>query len=534
MGLRPNNEQKGKLHDILNRSKTASPLKMMAELGDDLRIGKIEVVDPENIESIKIASWMGKNGRPFTWSGLKQEDDDEVPCLRIDPNAKESGKYSKLTVKWKVKPEGIGKNDIFYRIVVMAGDEEITEPVDQPHSGRSEEKIIFTNDSFTSLDEQVSISSAKVVISVLDKEKVNAESEIFSIVSGETESEEEKESTGKQVRTFSEGAIDLEDRRNIAISARPLDKSKNGKIDPKDFLALTLRENDRNKNYRVFYPPLMQEVEKQWVAGNGALGRWTIKVRESGDWAREKDALEFKPVEGFARIDKSQHERLMAASAKMSRLFGLCGGPGQIYDEKNAEIFDTVSGYLNGWSDVFSKNDDPNLTLCHTVEVQSLSERTIGLIVLPSHPLRVAWHAAYDNLLLHAAFEESKDAFSAKDFFEGVRRTRRGHVPCVPAQSRPQSPPPIPTTAGLSSSPIPWVSMRWGWCPRATKSPRPRSPSSPGPWVAPGPRMRARPPEIEAPGSSAMKFANISNATISAVMISRARSAFMPCAPGRG
>ncbi|WP_156013141.1 ATP-binding protein [Thioalkalivibrio sp. HK1] len=424
LGLRPSNEQKEKLHEILNRSKAVSPLEMMAEIGDDLRIGKIEAVDPENVESINMTSWIAKNGRPFPWSGLKQKEDDEVPSLIIDPNAKESGKYSKLTVKWKVKPEGIRKNDIFYRIVVMAGDEEITEPVDQPHSGKGEEKIIFTNDSFTSLDDDFSISSAKVLISVVNKEEVSAESEIFAIVSGETEEEEEKESTGKRVRTFSEGAIDLDDRGNIAIPAKSLDKSKGGRIDPKDFLALTFKENNRNKNYRVFYPPLIQEVERQWVAGNGALGRWTIRVRESGDWAKEKDALEFKPMEGFARIDKSHHERLMTAGAKMSRLFGLCGGPGQIYDEKNSEIFETVSGYLKAWSDAFSKNDDPNLTLCHTVEVQPLSgEKSIGLIVLPSHPLRVAWHVAYDNLLLHAAFEESKGGPPAKDLlkeFEGL------------------------------------------------------------------------------------------------------------------
>ena len=39
----------------------------------------------------------------------------------------------------------------------------------------------------------------------------------------------------------------------------------------------------------------------------------------------------------------------------------------------------------------------------------------IGLIVLPMHPLRVAWHAAYDNLVLHAAFEQNKKAKAIRD-----------------------------------------------------------------------------------------------------------------------
>ena len=43
------------------------------------------------------------------------------------------------------------------------------------------------------------------------------------------------------------------------------------------------------------------------------------------------------------------------------------------------------------------------------------------MIVLPSHPLRVAWHVGYDNLVLHAAFEQGvapkdiRDEFSVLD-----------------------------------------------------------------------------------------------------------------------
>lgn len=47
--------------------------------------------------------------------------------------------------------------------------------------------------------------------------------------------------------------------------------------------------------------------------------------------------------------------------------------------------------------------------------------QTIGLIVLPSHTLRVAWHVAYDNLVLHSAFDgtlgpkEIRDEFAMLD-----------------------------------------------------------------------------------------------------------------------
>lgn len=52
--------------------------------------------------------------------------------------------------------------------------------------------------------------------------------------------------------------------------------------------------------------------------------------------------------------------------------------------------------YLLGWTALLEQAG-PELALTITVEVQSLFGRTIGLIVLPSCPLRIAWHVAYDN-----------------------------------------------------------------------------------------------------------------------------------------
>ena len=86
------------------------------------------------------------------------------------------------------------------------------------------------------------------------------------------------------------------------------------------------------------------------------------------------------------------------------------GGIAQVYDEMAAG-FQIVQKYLRAWTLLMS-DGEPSLALANTVEVRSLSGRTIGLIVLPTHPLRVAWHAAYDNLVFHTAFEQNQ---SAKD-----------------------------------------------------------------------------------------------------------------------
>ena len=94
------------------------------------------------------------------------------------------------------------------------------------------------------------------------------------------------------------------------------------------------------------------------------------------------------------------------------------GSVAQIYDE-SSQAFNTVKEYLLAWAALLEKSD-PLLTLANTVEVQSLSGRTIGLIVLPGHPLRVAWHAAYDNLALHASFDQEMRAQHIRDEFRAL------------------------------------------------------------------------------------------------------------------
>ena len=100
-------------------------------------------------------------------------------------------------------------------------------------------------------------------------------------------------------------------------------------------------------------------------------------------------------------------DRVTTASRRMAEQFAHCGGAvGQIYDEKSKLFENIVKEYLLAWAALLD-DGEPSFALANTVEVQSLSGRTIGLIVLPSHPLRVAWHVAFDNLVLHAAFDES-------------------------------------------------------------------------------------------------------------------------------
>ncbi|MGH7136570.1 MAG: hypothetical protein ACREHD_12580, partial [Pirellulales bacterium] len=106
-------------------------------------------------------------------------------------------------------------------------------------------------------------------------------------------------------------------------------------------------------------------------------------------------------------------DRAVTASRRMAERLKACGGGvGQIYDQ-NSKVFESVvKEYLLAWAALLDDATEPALALANTVEIQSLSEKTIGIIVLPTHPLRVAWHVAYDNLVFHTRFD--KDA-AAKD-----------------------------------------------------------------------------------------------------------------------
>ena len=163
-------------------------------------------------------------------------------------------------------------------------------------------------------------------------------------------------------------------------------------------------------------PPLIHEVENQWAEQAGAIGRWSVKVRASGVRAGEAKFIPLsRPSSSPGALWDTLWDRATNASRKMAERFvGSGGGVGQVYDEQSKGFDAVVKEYLLAWAALLEEGE-PSLALTNTVEVQSLSGRTIGLIVLPSHPLRVAWHVAYDNLVLHARFQEN---MSPKDIRE--------------------------------------------------------------------------------------------------------------------
>ena len=362
------------------------------------------------IQSIELLSWRTRAGKIAKWSGLREGDGpNEPPVLTLDPEARQARDYSQLAVKWKARPANLEKGAAEYRVFITTDMDEELATREVTHSAKSGENCKFNNDDFSDLGEDALIS-ARVIVSVIGDSQIESqESEEFIIRFGEPP-EQEQGGVGRKVRAFSEGLIELNSRETVSdLVSESVSSQSPLRVDSKGFVLL--RTPQRGKSFQVFQPSLIAEVEKQWAEQEGAIGRWAVPVRASGSQAGAAKFQAFAPPESTTEWD-----RVRAANRRMTaRFVANGGGVGQVYDEKS-QTFNAVREYLLAWTALLEKGDQ-RLALANTVEVQSLSGRTIGLIVLPSHPLRIAWQVAYDNLVLHARFDQGMQPKEIREEF---------------------------------------------------------------------------------------------------------------------
>jgi len=425
------NPEKESLNNLLSFLRTAATKPLQQALEDlsvkkNLWIHYLNITwNADTLQAIRLTPWRANTGRILKWSGLTEAaNSSDPPEFVIKSDASQKREYSKFEVRWKTEPTILEKYTIAYNVSVVSDLEEELANQDIVHNGKEEQKCVFTNDDFSSLNEN-SVINAHAIVRVVDNEEIVPQrSEEFIIRYGDMETIT-KAKMGRKVRTFSEGLIELE---NWGKVTELLDKISSFSADPKG--SVVLRTGQTDKSYRVFQPPLLRETGEDWRKHDGAIGRWRIQVRSSGDWA---SSVEFIPFEKPTNASELW-ERASISGKRMSDRFQSYSSVGQVYDEKSKSFDSVVKEYLLSWAALLEQdNTDPLLASANTVEVQSLSGKTIGLIVLPNHPLRMAWHVAYDNLVFHTAFEDKtkpkaiQEEFSALDgamfppFLPGLR-----------------------------------------------------------------------------------------------------------------
>ena len=353
------------------------------------------------LRRIVLTSWRNRNGTIARWSGLKERSQDPPELIL----SREEGKRpATLEVRWKAEPDGLEKGAVEYAVEVVTDQDEPLASRSVLHRAmRGGEKCRFGVDDFSSLDDDAHLP-ARVRIVVAGNSDP-PESEEFVIRFGEPDAAPEA-AGGRTVRAFSEGLIDLNDRKELhsAFESATPEPGKG---------VVVLRTpviRGRRRSWRTVRLPLVGEAERQWIERKGEIGRWRVRVRESGAWA---GAVAFEPLPPVA---SESWKRAADASRRLADRFARSGGGvAQIHDGASAD-FRATREYLTAWAALLAE-ERPELALAQTVEVMSLAGRTIGLVVLPAHPLRLAWLAAYDNLVLHARFEEGQQAAAIKQEF---------------------------------------------------------------------------------------------------------------------
>lgn len=405
----PTREQRSDLERFVIEGRLHTPQIALGRLVEKrhLWINELRVEDgSDQIRAVELEPWRSRSGKVLKWSGLVEHDPVEPPRLVVNPDP--TVDQSKLEVRWKTRPAKLPKGTVRYRVrvVTIVGEEELAYRDEIVHKGTTTEKCRFVGEEFSTLPEDA-IVRARIVVDVPGVDGVAPqETEEFEIRLGEPLLSDAV-AGGRIHRTFVDGLVELGAEEVICLTGLDDVVPQNAKG------FLSWRSPRKRMAFRVQRPPLIKAVEDYWRMSGNVVGRWKVQVRTSGERVGDP---EFLPIHRPEDVSPKDWARLEAACKKMITRFGDFGGVGQVYDD-GAKGFEHVEEYLRAWTALFGEATDHTLALANTVEVQSQSGRLLGLIVLPSHPLRVAWHVAYDTLALHAAFTEGQSAADVRKEF---------------------------------------------------------------------------------------------------------------------
>lgn len=358
--------------------------------------------DEQSLQSIEWVTWRGKTGKPQAWSGLLENDDKRLE-LRLNPNAENPKERARMEVRWKVEPETLAKGAVDYLVEVRAARDVLAEK-SVSHSGKSPQKIVFTQDDFEDIEENARFE-AQVFIRALGDNACEAVSEDFVLCFGETD-KPAKSSAGKVFPTLALAIAHIApDNDSFKRLARDPGNRQFFASDAKGYISCRWE----GKVGKVFSPPLLSQLGTDWVDRAGTLGRWRLQVRADGTPVGETTFVDMSSESGA--------ERLIESSRQMANWLANSQGPlGILYHH---EVGEAVNKYVLAAMDVW-KSSSPSLTLIHTLEVVSLTGNCLGLIVLPTHPLRVAWQQSFDLLVAHHRYDENLPAAKVERMLDKV------------------------------------------------------------------------------------------------------------------
>jgi DNA phosphorothioation-dependent restriction protein DptH len=352
-------------------------------------LGEIELASAAtSLSAIELSPWRTKRGTaPFKWSGLIADEQEKDPVWVISPDDDEG----QLQIKWKTVPPELPEGSVQYHLSIVAEDGQVLAEKHVSHRGKKEEAATFTPDELTDDTGQLYVR-ARVRLTAEDGQvRIEQETEPFIIRYGDLPPDATSARSFPRVRTLSEGLVQLDELEQASAAYTSLETVfAEGQVD----LSVC-----RGRGFRLAHPELFDKIASRW---KGDIVRWRLKVRTSGRW----QAADLCPVPVLPgeEISVGLWQRTQAATEALSELCrrvsmsGLC----YVVGTPQAKL---IEDYLDAWCELMAVGR-PELALVGTVEVRDGQDNVRGLIVLPTHPLRLAWQAAYDDLLFELRFRQ--------------------------------------------------------------------------------------------------------------------------------
>ncbi len=397
----------GKLEDVLRQASGKSLVEALecVTTADELWLGSLKPAFMEGtLEKIQIVPWLSNTGKLLKWSGLTESarvEDEDASLPQFQVNAE-----CALTVKWKVLPDPLPPGAATFEVNIIGNDEVIaTEEV--VHRGKAELKAVFTADHFEDLTKGTR-QGVRIQVSAADNDGVESQfSEDFLLCFGES-SERDTVSNGEIFRCVADGLVQAETREEVASFMGQRQMGKQGMPDngapassakPQN---LVFRLNKTRRGFRVERPAMLRLIEDAWVkTGDTPIGRWRVTCRPDGSRAGNVEFVSLPqdgcPAAEWTKLNEAARkfrDDCMKSGGVLSRFY--------LHDHGSAT---PANNYINAWQNALEVGS-PVLAIANTLEVVTLSGRTVGLVVLPLHAQRVAWQCAYDTLALHLKLEE--------------------------------------------------------------------------------------------------------------------------------
>ncbi len=404
-----------RLAHFLNDAESLSRLDALQRLEgeEDLWINRLRpgVFETQSLRSIEWLPWRGKTGKLLAWSGLTDNADQRAE-LRLNSNAEDSSNRARLEVRWKTDPAQLAKGAVDYIVQIESGNDVLAEK-SVNHQQKNFQQCVFTQDDFEEFDENSRFEAQTVIRALVGdggEESDNpfrAKSDDFILCFGEHPTVT-KNSSGRVHPTLALAVVDIApDEQAFQQIAGDIANPQTFSFDKKGFIAC--RHN--GKTARVFCPNVLHGLARSWaVEQGGAVGRWRQRVRADGSTA---GAPEFVPVATGA--DPTGQRFVQASRAFMAWLAKSSLGPLAVLYTDQKPVVDYVNAATAWW-----ESAGPDSALVHTLEVVGLSDQRHGLIVLPTHPLRVAWQQGFDLLAFWHRYEGGVPAAKVTKLLGGL------------------------------------------------------------------------------------------------------------------